>query len=202
MNTTEIEKLVTTLLRRVLTAIILHPDELVITPATGSTSVSYKLQAHVSDTGKIIGERGMMFNAIRNLVTVLGQRYGVTIHLGRVEEPESGDKDKFTRFKLNDGWTNEFELVDAHLVEELCQHCFKGEIQVHYGEIGRGETQFNLKVARDEPARLCQLMQETLQVIFTAIGKAQGRLIYIVVSPTLEATGPGQQPETSKGRFA
>jgi predicted RNA-binding protein YlqC (UPF0109 family) len=202
MNITETEKLVTNLLRRVITRMILHPEDLVISTRLSQTSINLKLQAQVSDTGKIIGERGSMFNALKAICLTMGQRYGVTILLGRIEEPEDGQKDEFTRFKLNDQWKYEFETVDRQLLELVCTHTFKGDSTVTSSEIGKGETQFDILVARDEQARPCQAMQESLQTIFTAIGKAQGRLIYITINPGLAATGPGQQPVTSRGRFA
>lgn len=199
MNTlTTTADLITTLLRRICDRIILHPDQLQVTVTQLRTSLVVRLRAHISDTARLIGEKGVMFRSLKAIVQEIGNRHSVTVDMERIEEPLRGTPDRFTRFKANEG----ADIGDlGELLLELLRNTMRDSEAVDmYWEHNGIEAKVECGVSLQEPVRTVDAMHESLRTIFTAIGKARGRLIYLNIVNDQPPTP--KQSTTSKGRYA
>lgn len=197
-NLTTTSDLITTLLRRICDRIILHPDELQVTVTQLRTSLVVRLRAHISDTARLIGEKGVMFRSLKAIVQVVGDRHNVTVDMERIEEPLRGTPDRFTRFKANEG----ADIGDLQeLLRELLRNTMRdGEAVEVFWDHNGIDAHVSAHVSYGEPVRNVDAMHESLRTIFTAIGKARGRLIYLNIVNDQPPTP--KQPTTSKGRYA
>ncbi len=56
------------MLEKLVKALVEHPDEVVVTPIEGDSTVVFEVQVHADDTGKIIGKKGRTINALRTII--------------------------------------------------------------------------------------------------------------------------------------
>ncbi|MCD6119720.1 KH domain-containing protein [bacterium] len=71
------------LLVALVTKIVDHPDEVVVTEVEGERAAILELRVHESDVGKVIGRDGRIINALRTLVKAAAGRENkrITIEL-------------------------------------------------------------------------------------------------------------------------
>ncbi len=60
--------LVQGMLEKLVKALVEHPQEVVVTPIEGDSTVVFEVQVHPDDTGKIIGKKGRTINALRTII--------------------------------------------------------------------------------------------------------------------------------------
>ncbi len=60
--------LVQGMLEKLVKALVEHPDEVIVTPIEGDSTVVFEVQVHPDDTGKIIGKKGRTINALRTII--------------------------------------------------------------------------------------------------------------------------------------
>ena len=56
------------MLEKLVKALVEHPEEVVVTPIEGDSTVVFEVQVHEEDTGKVIGKKGRTINALRTII--------------------------------------------------------------------------------------------------------------------------------------
>jgi hypothetical protein len=59
---------VQTMLEKLIKALVEHPDEVVVSPIEGDSTIVFEVQVHSDDTGKVIGKKGRTINALRTII--------------------------------------------------------------------------------------------------------------------------------------
>ncbi|MCP5526789.1 MAG: KH domain-containing protein [Verrucomicrobiales bacterium] len=75
----------------VVTGLVDHPGDVVVSQVEQGDTVVYELRLHPDDVGKIIGRRGATINALRALVQVGGNRRGERATVDVVEDDVDQD---------------------------------------------------------------------------------------------------------------
>ncbi|MGM0598708.1 MAG: KH domain-containing protein [Candidatus Rifleibacteriota bacterium] len=59
---------VQSMLEKLIKALVEHPDEVVVSPIEGDSTIVFEVQVHSDDTGKVIGKKGRTINALRTII--------------------------------------------------------------------------------------------------------------------------------------
>ena len=198
MNDSQKRQNVLTLFRRLVTEIISHPENLVIDAKQHTQSMVLTVQAHAADTSRLIGEGASNYKALVTMATALGGRAGMRVSVPPIREPVIGERDRY-KFTPNPEWPRT-RIMD--LLSDTARAVFADPDAIEikpFDDDGTVSTTVELWVARNERTTLVHPVGEALRTLFDAIGKANGRLIYLDVIPKKEVEGP--QPATAGGRF-
>jgi predicted RNA-binding protein YlqC (UPF0109 family) len=158
------------MLRALCLAFIKHGEELSITSKALRDRSVVTILPHIDDKGKLIGTAGVHINALKTLAGALALRHNrkLTLLLENPKGEESADK---PRFKADPQWRS--EAVAALLKATLL--CLFTQVEVTATDPGDA-TILEAKIgACDVLADLVYEIGDALDVIFKAIGKAQGR---------------------------
>lgn len=61
-------QIVQSMLEKLVGALVEFPDEVVVTPIEGDSTVVFEVQVKAEDSGKVIGKKGRTINALRTLI--------------------------------------------------------------------------------------------------------------------------------------
>jgi predicted RNA-binding protein YlqC (UPF0109 family) len=186
------------LFRRLVTEIISHPENLIIETKLHTQSIVMTLQAHAADTPRIIGSGAENFKALGIIAAALGARAGLHVSVPPIREPVVGEPDRY-KFSPQPDWPKE-RIVK--LLTDLARAAFADSSAVEvklFDDDASVSTTIELWVARNERGALVFGVGAALRTLFDAIGKANGRLIFLDVVAKKESEGP--QPGTAAGRF-
>lgn len=56
------------MLEKLIKALVEYPDEVVVSPIEGDSTIVFEVQVHSDDTGKVIGKKGRTINALRTII--------------------------------------------------------------------------------------------------------------------------------------
>ena len=56
------------MLEKLVQALVEKPEEVVVTPIEGDSTVVFEVQVHPEDAGKVIGKKGRTINALRTII--------------------------------------------------------------------------------------------------------------------------------------
>ena len=199
MKTTisEVADKVTARLRELIVEIILHPEALEFIRIPLTSHLVLNMRAQVTDTGRIIGPKGAHFIALKTLASLMGQRAGMRVMLGRMDAPVEGAPcDSYKKVEFRQDW--DAEKVRAMLERAACSSLtFPANVTV--SDADKVTSVLTIYHSPREPSALVSALVEAFQVLFNAIGKANGRMLY--VSAEAEVVEP-PQPATADGRWA
>jgi predicted RNA-binding protein YlqC (UPF0109 family) len=184
MKDPKLEK-VLLLLRETILSYTKHGDRLETTGASLSTSIAFTVQAHRDDHSKIVGAKGQHIWALQTIFDFIGRSIGTRVRVTLLE-PAFGEKLPLTPYQADPKWKPEKVLGLIRRILDLV-------LVAHYELKAEGESQTTIEIKPtmiDRP-RLLRMdnsekndFGEALHYIFHAIGKSQGRIIYIdVVDP-------------------
>jgi predicted RNA-binding protein YlqC (UPF0109 family) len=71
---TELQIQIKKVITDILTLIIQHPEDLVLTDEIGDNSIVVTVKANKEDRGKIIGKKGNMIRSIRTIIRALASK--------------------------------------------------------------------------------------------------------------------------------
>jgi predicted RNA-binding protein YlqC (UPF0109 family) len=186
------------LFRRLVTEIISHPENLVIETKLHTQSIVLTLQAHAADTPRLIGSGAATYNALVTVAAALGARAGLRVSVPPIREPVVGEPGRY-KFAPQEQWPKE-RIVK--LLTDITRAAFADSGAVEgklFDDDASGSTTIELWVARNERGALVFALGAALRTLFDAIGKSNGRIIYLDVIAKKEIEGP--QPWTASGRF-
>jgi uncharacterized protein len=73
-------------LEYVVKGLVLHPEEVSVTPVERGGQTIFELRMNPSDAGRVIGRQGQTINAIRTLLQAGGAKQGLRCTLELVDE--------------------------------------------------------------------------------------------------------------------
>jgi predicted RNA-binding protein YlqC (UPF0109 family) len=186
------------LFRRLVTEIISHPENLIIETKLHTQSIVLTLQAHAADTPRLIGSGAETFRALGIIAAAMGARAGLRVSIPPIREPVVGEPDRY-KFAPQKQWPKERIVA---LLTDVARAAFadSGAVEVKlFDDDASVSTTIELWVARNERGALVFALGAALRTLFDAIGKANGRILYldVIAKKEIEATQPG----TAAGRF-
>jgi len=199
MKTAGLAKLIQDLIADLLREFILHPDSLKVSAVPLAQSISIRIEVHTGDMGRIIGEKGAHFRALESLCLCAGLKHGVAINLAPIAEPKGGRPDRYEKFKARDDWRYS-EILS--LLERAAKMIFKSEEAISLTTTDEDEhlTIVTVNVARRESYEVIVAGSLALRTLFNAVGKANGRTIFVQVAAANDTDPP--QPKSAAGRFS
>lgn len=183
MNIEERASELTELLRRLLEACVVHPNDLSVEYYAMRNRVDWKIRANVNDQGRLVGKRGAHIQAVQFLMRELGVRdgnkYVVTLESDGVGERKLGDEDYFApSIQKTNAMT--IELLAAVLKEFLDEDA---KIEI-FNRIAEGDgVLFRINPVRMQDyealvsppdGRSNQTLLTELGTLFRAIGRGWG----------------------------
>lgn len=178
----------------------MHPEGLEVITIPSGRSVTVLIKAAGRDVGRVIGERGAHFNALKTLATAIGLKQGVSVELEPVPDPtEPGKAERYEKFKAREDWPKA-EIVELLKATAQAVLRFEDLIEVVCEDLSDSTTMATVICSGANPAGLVDPIQTALKALFNAVGKANGRTIFVVVRPSQKSEPP--QPKTAAGRFS
>ena len=173
--------------------IIFHPDDLKLNHFRISPTFHViNIDGHPSDKGRIIGPGGANFVALKHLVAAMGHKFGFRFQLGRVENSDGPvEYDRYGKTKLGNDW-HESKVRD--LFERAVMACLIEPATVAIDDVDEKSSVLRVAHSVREPAADLRRVTNALQTIFNAVGKANGRQLYV--------SAEAEQPATANGRFS
>ena len=193
-NMKEKSEKVIEILDRILNSIILHPEHLRIKAETMSRTMVISVQAHKGDTARIIGAKGVHFNALRAVLAAIGKKNGIDIRIPKISEPVYGDPDRSTG---NPGavWPHDEKMK---ILNDVIEAIFQNETLSVSSIDSGGVTTVEIICARNEKA-LAESICPQIKNLFIPVWRAFNRIIEITAYPVAESEA---QPMTAAGRYA
>jgi predicted RNA-binding protein YlqC (UPF0109 family) len=165
------------ILTRILDQFTYHPENRKVWAAAVGRSWIIKIQLHRADTPRAVGERGSHVRALEMIAAAIGAKAGANIRT-QLLEPEVGLPERYHKFKPMESW-NSAEV--KAIAEQIAEHAFvaPATVTIHDGE--DFTSTLEIVVDRSENKNLASTMQQAMQVVFNAIGKANGRILVVDV---------------------
>jgi hypothetical protein len=76
----------------ILQQIVDHPDDIIIDEVVEGDRTTYVIHAHSEDMGKIIGKKGRIIMALRDLIKIIAAKQKVFADIEIAENQEQSDK--------------------------------------------------------------------------------------------------------------
>ncbi len=154
------------LMTRLVHGLIKYPADLKVTQAQATRrSLSIMFQAHADDTGKLIGDGGVMIAALREIAR----------HMGNSLEPVTGKKEHGPGFKPNPDYKIDSEVKG---LEAIGQFIFNDSAKVQYHADNGEKTTLVLLIDGSENDFEPEL-EEALDVVMRSTGLARGHKLAV-----------------------
>lgn len=160
---------------QVLEAFTEEHEHLTIDSEVVGDILAVRIQAHASDTGRIIGDKGGMIKAIQKVFAQIGiTKTGAPVKI-RLLEPEVGSRRHYPPFKDDPNWPKDKIVGIFETLADLA-YVYPVEMTLHEGT---DFAMIQIDIANDEPAQ--DDLEDALTVLAKAIGKANGRILHVEV---------------------
>jgi len=198
MKTAGLAKLIQDLIADLLREFILHPAELKVVVIPLIQSIALRIEAHSGDVGRIIGEKGAHFRSLQAICMCASLKHGFEINLEWLPEPQ-GWPDRYQKFKARHDWG---QAKILSLIKRTTKLIFRAEdaICVKMVDHNAATTVITIQVARKETRQVLELAGFALRTLFNAVGKANGRTLFVEVVASNSSDPP--QPKSAAGRFS
>lgn len=180
------QQIISNLLKRIISEIIFHPEDLKITPTSIGRSWTIRVMLHRADTPRCVGKGGNHIKSMDKLANLIGAKNGVNVRV-MLSEPEVGKAERYAQFKPSEKWNGQ-EV--AKLAKDVGDAIFASETSTIVGDVDGTTSSIEMTVSRRENKALVSAVQEAMQVLFNAIGKANGRILFLDIVEELVAPAP------------
>lgn len=198
MTTNKVANSVKVLLAEICGQLILKPDRLKIDVMPMTESFVVYILASFSDAKRIVGTGGVHFEALRNLVKLIGQKHGFSGELDTVQDDGKPVVDRYPEFAAADNWP---KAKVQTLIQKICAAVFRDDdaIRINIQDGQNGMSMVEVLISGDEADSTVEKMRAILTCLVKPIGKGNQRrlLANIVASGSSE-----RQPASADGRFA
>lgn len=168
------------IIRRILEEITLHPDKIKITNnRIGRGLTDMVIESHPGDTPRVIGQGGKHSRSIFLLVSMIGRKSGESIRC-RIPDPEIRIKEPNKPFVPKDPWNNENVLT---LANDICDAIFCHPSLVEIVDGPDFASALDISTDPEESEKTVEKAAECLTPLFGAIGKSNGRHLFVTVAP-------------------
>lgn len=167
------------LVRQMISFICLEPDKVRVWDEPTGRSTIIKAQCSKSDMPRVVGSGAVHVRAMEKLVELMGRRSGLSMRF-RLIEPEPGNSSRHGGFKPNPNWNSEpFMTLLGGVGDAIFRYGCKVE---NFDDDAIGETTMDLVASTKEQAELVEFVSGPVKLLWNAMGKANGRLIFANVS--------------------
>lgn len=158
--------------------------------------ISISPRAHKDDAAKLVGGGGETFHAMKVVLGCAADKLGVRFHLARVKDDHRTEKsDDLPPPVVDPLWPHERILA---LFRETCASVFKLGFEAEWEHQTRSKSVLKLVLSGDEVTPIpVDVVKDKLDVIFKAIGSANGHIIRVEVEK-----GNLNESDTVQGRAA
>ena len=184
------------LLRRILTELVAHPENLRIEYRALTASLTIMIQADTGDTPRLIGEQAQNYRALCAIMAAVGAAAGYRVAIPPIQEPVIGAPSRY-RFEPNPDWPKERILKLLRDVAEAVFAHSGGMECMEFDDPANGITTVEVHVSRLENPKVVDVLRPAIGRMFDAIGKANGHLLAVDI---IQSADPGQ-PDSADGRF-
>ncbi len=169
------------LLRGLVGAFIGRPKDVKITSKLDRAGEILVLQVHREDHSRVVGSLGRHIQALRTIFEFIGARDNVAIRVLLLDQAE-GRGGPMLEFKANMSWS---ASPMTQLLRQLLKRILRREFTIEITSVADTTNVLVKTHAGDQ--ELAEALGPYLQPIFRAIGKQQGRRVYLDVGKQLTA---------------
>lgn len=170
-----------TIIKGIVSEFVLHADDLRVEVLANGQFATLAIKCHSADLGRVIGTNGETANAITKLATLYGRKHRLTIKTLPVTVSVEGPSDRYPKFQEKTDW-RKAEIVA--MVEIVSWNIFRADQAVGVScEDAAAISTITIECAGDEPLRLIDDATVSLNALFTAVGKPNGRTIQVIIKP-------------------
>ena len=189
------------LLRELLGQLVMRPSDLRLESDTVTNTLTVSVSCHAEDAPRIIGKAGSHHKALLRIARAIGERERLRVYV-EVSAPrmthQQIERREHWGFEPDPNWPRK---GITRLLAQTCRMVFGDCMELEStDDEGQNKTMFAVSVSAHEPLELVLAMVSDLNTLFNAIGKRNGRLLQIDVTPKLEPEK--KQPKSAAGRFA
>ncbi len=177
METNNPQETCVNILTRILDQFTYHPETRKVWAVAVGRSWMVKLQLHRADTPRVVGERGSHIRALDTISAAIGAKNGVNIRT-QLLEPEVGLPERYHKFKPAENWNTE---AVTKLADDICASVFVSPYAVKVNDGADFTSTIEIQIDRSENKTLVDTIQKAMQVVFNAVGKANGRILFVDV---------------------
>lgn len=183
------------IIKAIVQEFILHAEDLQVEVTGSNTFATMSIKCHSADRGRVIGTNGETAIAINKLAMLIGRKDRLTVKVLPITVSVQGPADRYPKFQERTDW-RKTEIVG--LIETVAWNIFRQDQAVIVGCIDDGPVStVTIDCAGDEPLRLLDDATVSLNTLFTAVGKPNGRTIQVVIKP---GKAEPAQPQSSERR--
>jgi predicted RNA-binding protein YlqC (UPF0109 family) len=162
------------LVQRIISEITFHHNKLKVEAGQLGMGWQVVVTAHKADVPRIIGGRGMTFKALDCVVAAVGNKYRMKLRT-KIVEPAEGEPDRYERFRPAEDWNREGIL---NLLQDTCKAVFAHPVEdIAVEDIDNQTSLISVKISHAEDRRAAEFIGKALEILWNAIGKANGRTI-------------------------
>jgi predicted RNA-binding protein YlqC (UPF0109 family) len=175
----------TDLIQELIEGFTTHRDDLSVT-ATDSVITIY---THAADYPKCIGKGGGMIAALQMIAGLAEARKGRRARIV-LPPPIIGKETKGPPFAPNHDWTDSHSTEIDNLLHEVLDAILDPSTDMSVGHADVGTTTTLLATVRDVGQTIpLEALEAALLTIFTAIGKANGRNVFVDITDEAKPIG-------------
>lgn len=166
--------LVVEVVRSLLEGYTRHHRDLKIDGKSMGSIVALQISANRDDQPYLVGRNGQHLAAMNEIMFPIGRRLRRTIVLS-LQEPKVGDKLPPRKFETNADWKPD---ETRKLLNLTLKHVLRADFKIdeHHDE---NVSVFQIVPARSDEPLLTPALESALDIIFDAIGKANGRTVHV-----------------------
>lgn len=141
--------------------------------------VSLSPRAHRNDVGKLIGDNGATFTAMRNLCACAAHRLGVRFHLSKIKDDHRTEKNKKRSNPILCADWPRAEILA--LAQETCDAVFNGLTSCEWAhqDACHSVLEIRCSFATEMPPIPMPVVAENFDTVFKAVGNARGHAIKV-----------------------
>lgn len=184
------------LIRRICEQMILKPDRLKLDVMPMTNSFVVYVVAGYSDAKRIVGSKGVHFEALKILTGLLGKKHGFSGKLDSIQDDGNPQEDRYADFVPSSDWP---KAKVQKLVEDICEACLSEPARVTIQDGQNGMSVIEIFTADDEAKETVESLSLALIYLVKPIGKGNQRRLMVNV---IAETSGEKQPASADGRFA
>lgn len=165
--------------RTIVKLLIKYHQDLEVNVFEENGKIIIEPRANYADCGKLIGKQRATQDSISNLLMLAGDKHGEKFKLSKLLPARTGTSEESIPFTPDKNWKpDSVEQSLEEILDLFLSHDYDFDLR-HEGD----ETHIHIKISKDEKLILAVgQIAFSLSKIFHAIGRSQGRKIYITAS--------------------
>lgn len=191
-TTNDKDSLTISLIRDIIRCFAMHPEDVVLQIEEVGSLTVIKIKVHRADTPRILGRKALQWKALQAITRGLKHDHGS--YSIKLLEPTVGEPEKFQIFEPRENWN---KVAIFSILSRLLDQLF-GRAVIVCNE-SEDQTVWDVSVElKEQPVRV-EVLGEAIQILWNAMGKANGRILIVNVRREMESEP--SQPRTAAGRF-